>query len=517
MDARRSGPTRPPSLPNKRARSAPPRRRRQNQQPGEAKRINRSTGRIKTAAAKGRPRTGYRTAHAASQYPWSSELERADTGGSWEKRVAQESRKQVKIRRKIDKYDCQLQSAVENGRYLVDKLFQLRAQYKRERGRVNFPSALAPERPLQRWRQVPEPQQNQYNGEQHQPAVLPQSEIWVGRAKLAAYRQPLGADRATRPIPKPPPHRHSQLPTTSEAILYPALDNGRAIYVMGPGRSGAAALKSQSWSSKKSDATTPKTKSWTSGQRGKGTTLFVAKQQAQTRPQRRSPRERAVRIRSWQMDGLDFDSVGQQVEEGQQQKQQKQQVPRRSGAAKMKSRSSRSKRSDARTSKTQSWTSGQQRSDDTPRGRAVRRRSWQVDGFDAVEEEYPAEDEGGTRRGDEGARAGGGSATMALADTAAVIVKVQGLMRRKMARRRMVELMAGSRNSMLAMPGTIQGQTGWYESPTGQICEFEVSEGADGGRSWARVGEPLTDRRAWPARRREAAAVRARRREAGRR
>ena len=145
----------------------------------------------------------------------------------------------------------------------------------------------------------------------------------------------------------------------------------------------------------------------------------------------------------------------------------------------------------------------------------MRRRTWHVDGFDAVEEEHLAEEleKGGKGQKGGGKGAGEGSA-MTMADTAAAVVKVQGLIRRKVARRRMVELMASSRNSMLAMPGTIQGQAGWYESPTGQICEFEMSEEADGGRSWACVGEPLMDRRAWPARQREAAA---RRKKAGHR
>jgi hypothetical protein len=71
------------------------------------------------------------------------------------------------------------------------------------------------------------------------------------------------------------------------------------------------------------------------------------------------------------------------------------------------------------------------------------------------------------------------------------LVKMQGMVRRARARKVAVAR-AASLGSLLAMPGTISGESGWYEGESGHVCEFEVSKKGD----WLSMGEPV-ERSAW--------------------
>jgi hypothetical protein len=73
------------------------------------------------------------------------------------------------------------------------------------------------------------------------------------------------------------------------------------------------------------------------------------------------------------------------------------------------------------------------------------------------------------------------------------LVKMQGMVRRLNARR-LVVAMAAEKGTLLAMPGSIQGESGWYEGESGHVSEFEVTKRGE----WLCVGEAM-EGHAWAA------------------
>jgi hypothetical protein len=85
------------------------------------------------------------------------------------------------------------------------------------------------------------------------------------------------------------------------------------------------------------------------------------------------------------------------------------------------------------------------------------------------------------------------------------ITKMQAIVRRQRARREAVALCAKKSGMLLALPGTIQGESGWYESGASgdgkafkkvpaMIVQYKVSEEGD----WIVVEPPIT-RKEWMA------------------